>query len=90
MDQEEHKEKKSAIQKPARPIEEMEAEVKNPRYTMRHKGRDVEVDMDKISKPHAVSACKGFPDINIGHMAERSNAGGLLRNDGHRPSSEKK
>lgn len=62
---------------------------KDAEYCIRRRGVDNVVDLNQISKPHSIVASRGFPGKVIGQPVEENNAGGLLRNDGHRPSREK-
>lgn len=61
-----------------------EADLKaNPTLKLNRGGKVKEVDAASLRKPHARSFGKSFQVPDEGQ--ERNNAGGLLRNDGHRP-----
>lgn len=67
------------------PFAKQEAYLKeHPTLRLNRAGGIKEMDAASLRKPHARSFGRTFqvPD----ERAERNNAGGLLRNDGHRPS----
>lgn len=60
----------------------------HPTLKLNRGGQVKEIDAAALRKPHARSFGKTFQMPNEQQHQDRNNAGGLLRNDGHRPGNQ--